>query len=375
MSKNGLVLTGGGARSAYQVGVLKGIADITGFKTNPFPVISGVSAGAINGVWLASHFGRFDAVTQQMWDAWAALESEKIFKTDPATLMGIASRWVKDLGSGGNLGSQITYLLDSSPLKNFVKKNIAFENLHKHIQSGELHGVCVSATNYLSGYSTSFFDGSEQIKHWKRQNRLSFRTNLSTDHVMASAAIPVFFPPVLIHGNYYGDGMIRLNAPLSPAIHLGADKLFVIGVHALNPMSTPEKAPPRKITLGDIAGTILNGLFFDSLDADLERMNRVNQSLNTLQVEQIHLSESALREIPVLTIRPSRDIKQMASGAPAEWPLTLRYLFKGIGVHKERGLDLVSYLTFERTYIQSLLVLGYEDAMAQREHILDFFDK
>jgi len=374
MKKFALVLTGGGARAAYQVGALRAVSDIMKFKENPFKIISGFSAGAINGAWLAGRSEDFDAVTKCMWEAWSSLHSEKIFKTNPISLFGIGSRWIKDLSSGGWLGnSKITYLLDTTPLRKFLAHNLDFQAIREHIHSGKLSGICVCATNYQTGHSTAFFDGHEGIEVWERTNRLSVQTSLNLNHIMASAAIPIFFPPIKVHDAYYGDGMIRMNAPLSPAIHMGADKLFVIGIRGANETAVDKPKVPH-ISLGDIAGTLLNGLFFDAIDGDIERMQRINRTLSLMTPEQLKKDPDHLRPVPLLFLRPSREVMSSPNYQISSLPRTLRFLLKGIGVTEETGRDMLSYLTFEKDYLINLLELGYNDGLEQESEIRAFFE-
>lgn len=373
--KIALVLTGGGARAAYQVGILRAISDIMQFKENPFRIISGFSAGAINGAWLAGHSENFETVTKCMWEAWSSLHSEKIFKTNPVSLFFTGGRWIKDLSSGGWLGaSKITYLLNTSPLRSFLESNIDFKAIRENIHSGRLSGISVCATNYQTGVSTAFFDGHTEIKDWERTNRISRKNEITLDHVMASAAIPIFFPPIKLNDAYYGDGMIRMNAPLSPAIHMGAEKLFVIGIRSKNEQVPAQSADGPSISLGDIAGTLLNGLFFDSIDADIERMQRINRTLSLMTPEQLQKDPDSLRPVPMLYLKPSKEVMDAPNYQMSSLPRTLRFLLKGIGVTEETGKDMLSYLTFEKDYLTSLLELGYSDGHANESRIRAFFE-
>jgi NTE family protein len=369
----GLVLTGGGARAAYQVGVLRAISDITQFKKNPFRVISGYSAGAINGTWLAGRTESFDQATEMMWQEWAAITTDKIFNTEMPNVLSIALRWLKDRSMGGMQSRhQINYLLDTAPLHEFIKTRIDFKKLDEHVRSGELHGISVTAANYHTGHSVTFYSGHPEIKNWESLNRISVREELCAEHVMASSAIPIFFPPVKVKNSHYGDGMIRLNAPLSAAVKMGADRLLVIGIRGPSALSNQQ---PRNgnVSLGEIAGTILNGLFFDSLDADLARMERINRTISVMSPTELLHQRDHLRYVPVLSLKPSEEIGDVPQCELARLPSTLRFLLKGIGLGEHHGLDLLSYLSFEPHYIQSLLRLGFEDTMAKKDQILDFF--
>lgn len=372
--KTALVLSGGGARAAYQVGVLKAISELSQAKECPFDIVSGISAGAVNGMWLASREEDFPAVVQSMWDAWAEVKSETIFLTNPVSLFRIGLRWIFDRTFGiVNRKHQITYLLDTSPLKKFLSEKINFEALNRRVAEGHLYGVSVTAANYQTGHSTTFFAGSDDIPTWRKQNRIGIRESITENHVLASAAIPIFFPPVKIQDDFYGDGMVRSNAPLSSAIHLGADKLFIIGISGPRAPISANRADKDFISLGEIAGTVLNGLFLDALDADYERMQRINRTLTLMSPEQLAREPDGLRVVPSFFIRPSRsacddldvcDLNQV--------PATLRMLFKGIGMNEQKGTEMLSYLLFERRHVLALLQQGYADGMAQRDQILAF---
>lgn len=373
--KQALVLTGGGARAAYQVGALKAIGELMKFEGCPFPIISGYSAGAINGVWLASRSESFAEATQGMWDQWANLKTEKIFKTDAPNFLMIGLRWLKDRSLGGATGEkQITYLLNTEPLRQFINEQVDFNNIKRHIESGTLQGLSITAANYNSGYSTTFFSASEGVQEWSSFNRVSVRTELTAEHVMASSAIPIFFPPVRLNGAFYGDGMIRLGSPLSSAIHMGAEKMLVIGVRGLNPHPPlPSQQHFETVSISEIAGTILNGLFLDSLDGDLERMERVNRTLSLMSPEELNRQTDKLRSIPVLSLRPSKEVSNLSACESDSLPSTLRFLLRGIGMREGKGADLLSYLSFEPEYMQSLLNLGYQDTMEREKEVREFF--
>ncbi|MBC7371214.1 MAG: patatin-like phospholipase family protein [Bdellovibrionaceae bacterium] len=373
-TRYGLVLTGGGARAAYQVGALKAIAEITAFDKNPFRIISGYSAGAINGTWLGSRSESFLAATQGMWHEWSKITSKRIFNTKAPNVFIIALRWIRDRVMGGMQGRHaINYLLDTTPLSKFIRTRIDFDSLEEHIKSGQIHAVSVTAANYNTGHSVTFFSSREEIENWETLNRISHRTKISADHVLASSAIPVFFPPVKIEEAHYGDGMVRLNTPLSAAVRLGADKLLVIGIRGPSSTSKPAVAN-SDVTLGEIAGTVLNGLFFDSLDADIARLERINRAMSSITEEERILQPDHLRFIPLLNLRPTQEVGDMSGDELNRLPMMLRFLLKGIGLKANKGLDLLSYLSFEPKYLNALLELGYKDTMARRTEIRSFFD-
>jgi NTE family protein len=372
--RNGLVLTGGGARAAYQVGVLRAISKITNFKRNPFQIVTGFSAGAINGTWLASRNENFDAVTLSMWNAWSGMTMNQVFKTNTGSLFHIALRWIKDRFMGGMQHNSINHLLDTSPLADFLKHHIDFEELRRNLSGDEIYGLSMIAANYQTGKSTAFFSGNQNIKSWKGLNRISVRTDFKAEHIMASAAIPIFFPPIQVDGAFYGDGMIRLGSPLSPAIHMGADRMMIIGIRG--PTAEQISPPPvvPSISLGEIAGTILNGLFFDSLVSDLDRMEKINRTVSYMSPEELKADPDGLRSIPLLSLHPSTEVSLAGACELKKLPITMRYLLRGLGVTETKGQDLLSYLSFEPKYLTSLLELGYADTLARKDEILAFFE-
>lgn len=370
--KIGLVLTGGGARAAYQAGVLNAIAEITGFEEIPFSIISGYSAGALNGAWLASRNDNFKTMTSQLVEAWASISAEDIFNVGAISFSRIAYRWLRDRTTGAlSDRRQITYLLDTSPLAKYIENKIDFKALNQNVENSKFHAVSISATDYRTGHSVAFYNGHRDITDWERLNRKSIRTEISAEHILASSAIPIFFPPVKIAQSYFGDGMVRLNTPLSSAVRLGAEKLLIIG--SRGPSSTSNTAAAGGITLGEIVGTILNGLFFDSLDGDIARLRRINRAVAALNQDERASQPDRLREIPFLNLNPSHDVAQVPSCQLSRMPMTLNYLLKGIGVSKGKGSDLLSYLAFEPAYLRSLIQAGHEDTMASSDKVLEFF--
>ena len=367
--KTGIVLTGGGARAAYQAGVLKALSEILPTKQSPFSIISGISAGAINGLWLAGKSDNFPEAAAEMWDAWANIQVEQVYRTDTLSLLSISSSWIRDLSFGGLFGkSRSTYLLDSSPLKNYLASKIDFSQIRKLIHTDTLHGISVSATCYGSGASTAFFQGKSP--EWSREKRLGIRTDLKIEHIMASTAIPIFFPPVKVSDSFYGDGMVQLTCPLSPAIHLGAERILSIGLHC--PTDSRVKRNST-ISVGDIMETLLNGLFFGSLSADRERLERINRTVDLLTSHQRRMEPDQLKKIPLLAIDPSESLGNLANYKFSQFPIPLRHLLKGIGVTDKSGSDILSYLAFDSLYTKTLLSLGYKDGHAKKREILEFF--
>lgn len=375
MSKCGLVLTGGGARSAYQVGVLKGISDICKSHKNLFEVISGVSAGAINGSYLVSYADDPYQGVQNLWDLWANLNVSEIYKSDSHSMFKIGFRLIKDMSTGGLLrGHKSNYLLDTAPLYEFLKKNLDIDRIRNNIENKKVHAFAVTATNFHSGTCVTFYEGASEIKDWVRTNRVSRREQITLDHIMASAAIPIFFPPVRVSKGYYGDGVIRMNSPLSPAVHMGADKILAIGIRykrSLEEVIQMNKEQKENVSLAEIAGVMLNAAFLSFLDSDIERIERINRTLELIPpTAEAH---TELRKIPILEISPSKDLGNLACDQFTNFPKILKHALRGIGATEKKGWDLISYLAFEKPYTTMLLDLGYQDAMRKQTEIEEFF--
>lgn len=382
----GLVLTGGGARASYQSGVIEGIAEILApYDTElPFSTISGISAGAINASYLAGQDGDFLRVSQNLTRLWGLLTIDQVVRTDLKSLGKIGATWLKDIATGGMFGrASSTFLLETSPLFKLLYDNVDFSIMRKKIADGKLRAFAVSGTNYATGTAVSFFESLDPtVEDWVRTGRLGIKTRISYKHVLASASIPILFPPVKIGGTYYGDGGVRLTSPLSPAIHMGSEKVLVIGIRHHRTMSrVTELQEEKKITdisIADIAGVLLNATFLDPLVTDIERMERINKTLSYFETPK-PTTESGqqpvhLRKIPLLAIQPSEDLATLAGEEFENMPRMLRHLLRGLGATPERGWDLLSYMAFEAAYTQKTIELGRKDAFRLKEEILDFFE-
>jgi NTE family protein len=380
----GLVLSGGGARAAYQAGALKAIADIVAegskrARASPFHSISGVSAGAINAAFLGCHAEDFQHAATRAWKLWAELRSERILQTNPFFLTRLAIRWMMDLSLGGFVRRrQSTHLLGTAPLEKLLSSIFDFEKLARNLDSGILKGMAISATHYGNGTSVTFFDGDPKITPWARSSRIGIRRKLTLGHVLASASIPILFKPVHLEGAYYGDGSVRLRAPLSPAIHMGAEKILTIGIRyeRTHDQTVDRHATSRmdSVSLVEIAGVMMNGAFMDGLESDIERLRRVNRTVSLVPKEAWGEGETPLREVPIYVIKPSQDLGKLAAEQFPKFPFLIRHLLKGIGASAETGSDLLSYLSFDSSYTTPLLELGYADAMAQKYEIAEFFE-
>jgi NTE family protein len=376
----GLVLSGGGARAAYQVGALRALSELrAGDTSSAFNVLAGLSAGAINAAALAADADDFPKAVEVLTDTWLSLTPDSVYRTDLGTLAGLGARWLKDVTTGGMLGaSRANCLLDTGPLRSLLARRLDIARISQHVASGALRGVAVSATNYLTGTIITFFDAAPEVKPWVRHDRISMRERLTLDHVMASAAIPIFFPPVSIDGRLFGDGGVRMTTPVSPAIHLGADKLLAIGIRYSRSSEQAQQmnreAKAESVSLAQIGGVLLNALFLDSLDNDLERLQRINRTLGLIPDAARAEHPDLLRRIPALSLRPSKDLGRLAADEYRKFPGMLRHLLRGIGATGDSGWDLLSYLAFQPGYIRKLIELGYEDTLARRAEIAAFFE-
>ena len=377
MSHVGLVLTGGGARAAYQVGAIKAFAEIVGPGVQPFDVLSGISAGAINAVALATAADDFQNGAARLVQTWAALTPDRIFRTGALRLARIGTHWLRDLSMGGLVGRVgINYLLDPAPLRELIRKVLLLGRMRRHVRAGRIRGVAVSATSYNTGNGVTFFEAAPDVEPWTRSTRVGIRARITPDHIMASSAIPVFFPPVRIQGSFFGDGCVRMHYPMSPAIHLGADRIVAISQRYLGPPDESAASEARSseptMPMSEIAGVLLNAVFLDSLDSDLERLDRINRTLQLVPRSKLESGELDVRPLPALVLRPSQDLGRLAADEYQRFPAMLRYLLNGIGARGHAGEDLLSYLAFEPIYVRRVMDLGYADTIARRDEITEF---
>ena len=326
----------------------------------------------------AAGASRHDLASKKLWDVWANLRHDKIFESDMPSLSWIGGRLLFDLIFGGNITRPTTrFLLNTKPLKKLLQEEIVFSAIRLNLKKGSLKGVAVSATNYLTGTNITFYDTKSTDESWVRSQRVARPAHITIDHLMASAAIPIFFPPVHLDGSYYGDGSVRLTSPLSAAIHIGADKIIAVGIrHQLPDSSLLEinRRSMRRVYMADIAGLLMNSIFADSLESDIERLERVNRSLMRMPVEMRREHPDRLRHIDLLTITPSVDLSDLAAGQFDNFPPFLKYLMRGIGVSPDRGGELISYLSYDSSYTMQLLELGYADARKMKDKIKSFIE-
>lgn len=364
----GLLLTGGGARAAYQIGVLKAVAEIVPAGSDcPFRVISGTSAGGVAAVALASRMGDFRGAVAGLEQVWANFRVEQVFRADTVSMLRAGLHWLLSFVSSGLLLPPPKSLLDNTPLRQLLARSLSFRGVRRCIAQGRLHALAICATGFTSGRSIAFFEGAREIAEWERVASYGQRTRLTLGHLMGSLSIPFLFPAVPLQGEYFGDGAMRQTNPLSPAIHLGADRLLVVGVRQRGIRSAfarmPEGVAP---SAGQIFGYMLDTLFMDQIYADLEQLERLNHLLQFAPA-----SFAGLRAIRALVIAPSHDPLEIANRHSAELPRPLRALLRTMGASASATSSLASYLMFESGYTRELIALGFADAMARRDELSD----
>ena len=366
----GLVLTGGGARAAYQVGVLKAVRDILGNpERNPFPIVCGTSAGAINAASLAAYADNFKRAVGNLIEFWEHMRCEHIYRTDSWNILRSGMRW---LGAMMLLSRHNPVaLLDNAPLRDLLEKHLDFPRIQANLDAGALYAVCVTASGYTSGQSVSFFQGGSGLEAWERNQRIGAAVTLKVEYLLASASLPFIFPAVKLHREYFGDGSMRQIAPVSPALHLGADRVLIVGTgrQAGDDTRTRSNVYP---SLAQIAGHALNSIFLDSLMVDIERLERINRTVKLIPPEVV--KDAKLRPIKVLFITPSQPIERLAARFLHELPATVRLLLRPSGALNRSGSNLASYLLFEQSFCSALIDLGYQDTLSREAEVRDFFD-
>jgi NTE family protein len=371
--KVGLVLPGGGARAAYQVGVLRALADLLPTRaSNPFPVVSGTSAGAVNATAIAVHADRFRVAVGNLERVWRNFQVGQVFRADTASMLRASLHWLFAMLSGGWLLPPPKSLFDNSPLRELLKEQFDFSRIGRSIADGYLDAIAMSSAGYASARSVSFFEAKPGCVSWKRTRRAGQPTSLSVEHLMASVAVPFLFPPVLLGEEYYGDGAMREANPFSAAIHLGAQRLLVIGTR--NEASPTMAVPPLCPTFGQIFGYMLDSLFTDGMYSDLERLTQLNQIVDKVGPITVNNPDGPvhLRRVDMMVILPSRDLSEIARHHVDSLPRTLRVLLRTMGAMNTGGGQLMSYLLFQDTYTRELITLGYQDAMKRADDLMSF---
>lgn len=382
--KIGLVLTGGGARAAYQVGVLQAVSQIllqAGWapERNPYDIICGTSAGAINATALACHADDFTAGLTKVVNVWENFTAEQVYRADSLGVLRSGARWLSLLSFGWLMrqwrANPPNSLLDNTPLVSLLNRMLNLPRLDAALLDGKLHALAVTASSYTAGKHITFYQSEADIEPWVRTQRVAVRSQIGVEHLLASSAIPLIFPatPIFCEGRreYFGDGSMRQMAPISPAIHLGADKVLVVGAGRLMEPAIDSSIHAQYPSLAQIAGHAMSSIFLDSIAGDIERLNRINQTLSLLTDEQ--KAKTPLRPVEMLTIAPSQRLDTIASQHIGSLPRPVRMLLAGIGATEVRGAALASYLLFEKSYTCELIALGRKDAMAHKTEILAFF--
>lgn len=370
-SRAGLILTGGGARAAYQVGVLKGVSELLERPSrNPFPILCGTSAGAINAAALAAYCHDFTASVDYLLSVWQGFRASQVYRTDFPAIARTGARW---LGS-----MMLVYrrnpvsLLDNGPLARLLADRIDFTRIGKNIERGYLHAVSVTASGYHSGYSVSFYQAAPGVLEWRRAQRIGAATQLNLDHLMASSALPFIFPARKLRREFFGDGSMRQIAPISPALHLGADRVLVIGTGRQTP-NDPHRARGLVYpSMAQIAGHALNSIFLDTLAQDIEWLRQINRAIVLVPPGSPERAQLPFRHVDVLVMQPSEPIERIAMRYVAELPRSIRFLLRAVGAMNRQGSNLASYLLFERGFTSALVELGYRDTLERGDEVLAF---
>ncbi|TCS38620.1 NTE family protein [Paucimonas lemoignei] len=381
----GLVLTGGGARAAYQVGVLQAVQAILreagrAESRSPFDIVCGTSAGAINATALACRADDFAEGVGKLVEVWENFQVDQVYRADSLGVLRSGARWLSLLSFGWLLrawhASPPMSLLNNTPLVSLLHRMLDLPRLDAALANGDLRALAVTASSYTAGHHLTFYQSAVDIEPWKRSQRFAVQTQISVEHLLASSAIPLIFPATPIYCNdrleYFGDGSMRQLAPISPAIHLGADKVLVIGAGRLVEPDASSHGAAGYPSLAQIAGHALSSIFLDSLAVDIERLNRINNTLSLLTEEQ--RKKTALRPVDMLIIAPSERLDSIASRHVGSLPLPIRTLLRGIGATEVRGAALASYLLFEASYTGELIRLGWKDTQARKDDVLAFFE-
>jgi NTE family protein len=364
-----IVLPGGGARAAYQTGVLRCLArEIPQLR---FPIITGVSAGAINAAFLASHAGSLAEATSALCETWGRLEVENIFRADPPSLSRLFTRWAARLVSGGtSMAPDVRGLVDTRPLYATIQRGSATVDgeligIERNIERGRLKALALTALNYSTGQTVTWVQGAK-FQPWSHPEHQSVPARITVDHVMASAALPMVFPAVRLGDSWFGDGGVRLTTPLAPALRLGATRIL-----AISPRYEPSfaEADRRKVSgyppPAQILSLLMDAIFLDVMDEDVRRLESMNPLIARLPVEE----REGRRPVDIQVLRPSRNLAKIASEYEPRLPQAFRYLTRSLGTRETEGSDFLSMLMFQPDYLEKLIEIGEEDAAARLPEI------
>jgi NTE family protein len=374
-SHTAVVLSGGGARAAYQIGALRGVARVLERRAgSPFGVVTGTSAGAINAATLAVHADSWRRGIARLLRLWRNIEVGDVYKADFAAVSLHGMRWLSSVLVGGRGPEGTTSMLDNAPLRELLEGALDLGKVEQRIADGYLHALAINATSYSSGHAVTFFDGSPLLSPWQRTRRRGQRARIGAEHLLASTAIPFVFPAARIGDDYYADGSMRQIAPISPALHLGALRILVI---AVGQFTGGQGALARRVgpaaypSFAQVAGHALSSIFLDNLGADFERMQALNHAWTLIPAEMQRLHPE-VSHVDALLLAPSRDVGAMALPHADRLPTGVRYLLRGLGGDNPTGANLLSYLMFDKHYCRELIALGYADTIARRDEIIAF---
>ena len=367
-------MTGGGARAAYQVGVLRALSELLPKEVdNPFPIICGTSAGAINAAVMAADAADFRRGVRRLMTVWKNFHVRQVYRADPPGVLRNSSRWIFNALTGGAFSRMPVSLLDNSPLAALLAHYLDFPAIQRRIDAGELTAFSVTCSGYSSGQSVTFYQGAPGLQPWQRARRIGTPMTIGLEHLLASSALPFIFPPVHINREYFGDGSMRQIAPISPALHLGADRVLVVGTGRQSAVDVARARSNVYPSVAQIAGHALNSIFLDGLSVDLERLERINRTLNLIPAEKLAEANLPLRPVKVLFISPSQPIERIAARFVHELPATVRFILRPTGALNRSGSNLVSYLLFEESFCRTLIDLGYQDTVNREKEVREFF--
>jgi NTE family protein len=371
--KTGLVLAGGGARAAYQVGVLQAMREIVpDTRSNPFPILCGTSAGAVNAGVLAVFADDFGRAVENLLEVWRNFEPRHVYRSDFIGVFANSSRWFASLVFGAWMKNRPVSLLDNRPLANLLTRKLDFTRIERNIAMGALDAVSITCSGYTSGQSCSFFEGAATLDGWKRSQRIGIKSKITVSHLMASSAIPFLFPAHHVNREFFGDGSMRQVAPVSPALHLGADRVIVIGTARIRSDSPERTRGDSYPTLAQVAGHVMNSIFLDSLAVDVERLERINRTISCVEPDTLRRMGLSLHHVDVMVLTPSEPLDAIAIKHVRNLPWPIRFLLRSVGAMRRGGANLASYLLFERGYCRELIQLGYDDTIRRREEVQAF---
>ncbi len=371
--RTGLVLAGGGARAAYQVGVLQAIKEVLPDpRANPFPIICGTSAGAVNAGALATLADDFGRGVDNLLEVWRGFQPHHVYRSDFAGASANSIRWLSAFFFGAFVRNRHVSLLDNRPLESLLARRLDFSRIARNIDSGVLEAIAITCSGYTSGQSCSFFEAAPQIEGWKRSQRIGIKSRISVEHLMASSAIPFVFPAYKLNREFFGDGSMRQIAPVSPALHLGAERVVVVGTARIR-NDAPERTRGEVYpSLAQIAGHVMNSIFLDSLAVDVERLERINRTISAVTPEAATRLGLKLHHVDVLVLTPSEPLEGIALKHVQHLPWTIRFLLRTVGAMRRGGANLASYLLFEQGYCRELIDLGYRDTIRRRDEVEAF---